>query len=62
MKGRLSMAKSGSGGAFLTDSQHQCLPMAIAGRLSIAPRELPIDPWRCLGRSRGNSFVFSLVI
>jgi len=38
MKGRLSMAKSGSGGVFLTDGQHQCLPMAIAGRLPMAPR------------------------
>ena len=54
MKERLSMAKSRSGGAFLTDGQHQWLPMA--------PRDLPIDPWWCPGRLRRDSFVFSLVI
>ena len=43
MKGRLNMAKPRSGGAFLTDDQYQCLLMAIAGGLPMAPRELPID-------------------
>jgi len=62
MKGRLSMTKSRSGGAFLTDDRYQCLPMAIAGRLPMALRELPIDPWRCPGRLQGDSFMFSLVV
>jgi len=62
MKGRLSMTKSRNGGAFLTDDQCQCLPMAIAGRLPMAPWELPIDPWRCPGRLQGDSFMFSLVV
>ena len=62
MKGRLSMTKSRSGGASLTDDQYQCLSMAMAGRLPMAPRELPIDPWRCPGRLQGDSFMFSLVI
>jgi len=56
------MTKSKSGGAFLTDDQYQCLPMAITGRLSMATRELPIDSWRCRGRLQGDSFMFSLVI
>jgi len=50
MKGRLSMTKFRSGGAFLTDDQYQCLPMA--------PRELPIDPWRCPGRLQGIVLCF----
>ena len=62
MKGRLSMAKSRSGSAFLTNDQYQCLPMVIAERLSMALRELPIDPWRRPGRLQGDSFVFSFVI
>ena len=62
MKGRLSMTKSTSGGAFLSDDQYQCLPMVVAGRLPMAPWELPIDPWRCPGRLQGDSFMFSLVI
>ena len=61
MKGRLSMAKSGSG----------CVPNRWSAsifadgdsrKIADGPAELPIDPWRCLGRSRGNSFVFSLVV
>jgi len=56
------MAKSRSGGAFLTDDQYQCLPMAITRRLPMAPRELPTDPWRCPSRLQGDSFVFSFVI
>ena len=56
------MTKSRSDGAFLTDDQYQCLPMAIAGRLPMAPHVLPIDPWRCPGRLQGDSFMFSLVI
>ena len=52
MKGRLNMAKSRSGGAFLTDDQYQCLPMAVTGRLPMAPWKLPMDPWWCPGRLR----------
>jgi len=62
MKGRLSMTKSRSGGAFLTENQYQGLPMVMAGRLSMTPWELSIDPWRCTGRLQGDSFMFSLVI
>ena len=62
MKGQLSMTKSRSGGASLTDDQYQCLSMAMAGRLPMAPRELLIDPWRCPGWLQGDSFTFSLVI
>ena len=62
MKGRLSMTKSRSDGTFLTNGQCQCLPMAIAGRLPMAPWELPIDPWWCPGRLQGDSFMFSLVV
>ena len=61
-EGRLSMAKSRSGGAFLNDGQYQCLPMTMAERLPMAPWELPIDPRRCPGRLRRDSFVFFLVI
>jgi len=50
------MAKSRSGGTFLTDGQHQCLPIMIAGRLLMALRELSIDPWRCSSRLRGGWF------
>jgi len=56
------MTKSRSGGAFLTENQYQGLPMVMAGRLPMTPRELPIDPWRCTGRLQGDSFMFSLVI
>jgi len=56
------MTKCWSGSAFLTDDQYQCLPMAIAGRLPMAPWELPIDPWWCPDRLQGDSFMFSLVV